>query len=136
MQPAGLEQRRHRRDRIEFGRGRKIQARRIAPGPAHQIVHAEIGDIDQHQAGEDFAGAETAPCRSRGSARRARRRARRESASPAAPKCPTSVPLVSHREPAAAHRADDELALGADVPDIGDVAERQDRPRSSPAASP
>ena len=31
----------------------------------------------------------------------------------------------AHRKPAAAHRADDELAFGADIPDIGDVAERE-----------
>ena len=29
----------------------------IARGRAHHIVHAEIGDINQHQAGENFAGA-------------------------------------------------------------------------------
>ncbi len=53
-----LGQDRDRRDRIEFGGGREIEAVGIAPGPAHQIVEAEIGDIDQHQARENLARAE------------------------------------------------------------------------------
>src|SRR5262245_40361798 len=38
MQAAALHQGRHRGDRVELGGGREIEALRIAPGPAHQIV--------------------------------------------------------------------------------------------------
>ena len=58
MQPAALDQGRHRGDGVEFGGGREVEALRIAPRPAHQIVEQQLGDIDQHQAGQDLARAE------------------------------------------------------------------------------
>src|SRR5271168_4376130 len=58
MQPGALDQDRHRCDRIEFRRSREIEAVGIAPWTAHEIVEEEFGDIDEHQAGEDLAGAE------------------------------------------------------------------------------
>ena len=56
-----VDQGRHGGDRIELCGGREVEAVRIAPGSAHQIVEHEIGDIDQHQAGQDLARAETHP---------------------------------------------------------------------------
>src|SRR5699024_12780532 len=53
MQPSALDQQRHGRDRIELGGGREIEAGRITPRAANEIIEQEIGDIDQHQAGED-----------------------------------------------------------------------------------
>src|SRR5262244_166989 len=58
MQAAAFDQGRDGRDWIEFRGGREVEAVRIAPGATHQIVHEQIGDIDQHQAGEDLARAE------------------------------------------------------------------------------
>src|SRR5438477_1022637 len=57
MQPAALNQHRHRRDGIEFGRGREVEAFRIAPWPAGEIVEQQFGDIDQHQRSENLTGA-------------------------------------------------------------------------------
>ena len=102
----------------------KVQALRIAPGAADQIVHAEIGDIDQHQAGEDFAGAEAHPADRRnqpvqGAAECAQDQHDRQHPMP-------DIGAVStHGEPAAAHGADHKLPLGADIPDIGDVTQRE-----------
>ncbi len=124
VQPPAFDQGRHRRDRIEFGGGGEIHAVRIAPRPAHQIVHAEIGDIDQHQTGEDFAGAETHPANRRD--QRVERAADRAQEQHGRQHPMAGVGAVgAHGEPAAADGADDELALGADIPDIGDVTERQ-----------
>ena len=124
MQAAALDQDRHRRDGIERGRGREIEALRIAPRPAHQIVEQQVGDIDQHQAGEDFAGAEAHLAQRRDqrierAAERAEHQHRRQH-----PGAGIGA-MGDDREPAAAHRADDELAFGADIPDIGEIAERQ-----------
>src|SRR5579885_1237928 len=45
------EELRHRRGGIEIDRLREIVAVRIAPRAAHEIVEAELRDIDEHQAG-------------------------------------------------------------------------------------
>ena len=124
VQPPAFDQGRHRRDGIEFRRGREIHALGIAPRSAHQIVHAEIGDIDQHQAGEDLAGAETHPADRRNE--RVERAAERAQEQHGRQHPMAGVGAIgAHGKPAAADRADDELPLGADVPDIGDVTERK-----------
>jgi cytochrome c len=60
MQPAALDQNWHRGDGVELRGGRKVEPGRIAPWTAHQIVKKEIGDINQHQTGQDLAGAANA----------------------------------------------------------------------------
>ena len=135
MQAAALDQHRHGRDRIEFGRGRKVEPCRIAPRPAHQIVEQQVGDIDQHQAGQDFAGAEPDLADRRDQRVERARRPRRAAASPAAPssrrRCRGSSPRASCRRRRrsgtglrrrCSRRWRDSTATG--------------RSRSSPAASP
>ena len=125
MHTAGpLEQRADARRRIEGRRGGKVHSLRIAPRTAHHVVEAEIGDIDQHQAGEDFAGAEIhAADRRDKTVERAAERAEHEHG--------RQHPMAdigavgAHGKPTSAHCAGDELAFGADVPDVGDVAERE-----------
>ena len=113
----------------------KLKPLRIAPRPAHQIVEQQLGDIDQHQAGEDFARAEAHLDRSPGSAHRARRRARRAPASPAAPRsrrrCPGSSPRASRRTP---RRSGTGPRRRCSRHWRGSRA--TGRPRSAPAASP
>src|SRR5436190_4523566 len=124
MQPATLDQHRYGGDRIELGRGREVEAFRVAPRTTYEIIEQEIGDIDQHQAGEDFAGAEPdlADRRYQGverAADRSQQHHRRQY------KRAGVGALRLDRKPASGNGTDQELSFGADVPGVGEVAERQ-----------
>jgi hypothetical protein len=58
VKAAAFDQGWHDRHRVELRGGRKVVPMRIAPWPAHQIIEQEVGHVDQHQAGENFACAE------------------------------------------------------------------------------
>ncbi len=76
VQAAALDQNRHGGDRIELGSGRKVEAGRIAPRTAHEIIEKKVRDIDQHQTGQNLTGAEPDPADRRDQRiQRARRRA-------------------------------------------------------------
>ena len=124
MQPAALDQHRHGGDRIELGRGREVEAFRVAPRTAHQVIEQEIGDIDQHQAGEDFAGAEPhlADRRYQGvqrAADRSQQHHRRQY-----PRAGVGA-LRLHRKPGSGDGTDQELSFSADVPGVSEIAERE-----------
>lgn len=124
VEAAAVDQHRHGRDRIELGRGRKVETLGIAPRTAHEIIEKQVGDIDQHQAGQDFAGAELDP------ADRRDQRIERAGHGAQQQHCrqdpDAGIGAVGlHREPASGHRADQELAFGADVPGVGEIAQRQ-----------
>ena len=123
MQPACFDQQRHGGNRIELGRGREVEALRVAPGPAHEIIEKEVGDIDQHQAGQDFAGAEL-DLADRGDQRVERAGGGRKHEHRRQDPDAGIGALRLHRDPASRHGPDQELALGADVPGIGEIAQR------------
>ena len=112
---------------------REVEALRVAPGPAREVVEDELRDVDEHQARQDLADAEARLQEGRDEAVERAAGDRRAASSPAAPSIPASVPWVREREPAAEHRADHELALRADVPEIGaeavGEADRDERER-------
>ena len=58
MHPAFGEERRQGRRRIEGDGLGEIHPLGVAPRSARQIVERELGDVDQHQAGQDLAHAE------------------------------------------------------------------------------
>ncbi len=125
VQPArAFEKGANARCRIELGGSREVQAVRIAPWATHHIVQAKIGDVDQHEAGENFARAEI-------DATQCRYESVESPADRAKDEHPDQHPMAdigavgADRKPASAHRANQELPLGADVPDVGDVAKRQ-----------
>src|SRR6516225_2038426 len=124
MKPAALDENRNRRNRIEIRRGRKIVSLRIAPGTANQIVKKKIGDINQHQAGKNFARTEL-HLADRGDERIERASQRAEHEHGGQHPVPGVGAVGLDREPASRHRADEELSLGADVPDIGEITERE-----------
>ena len=96
---------------------------RIAPWAAHQPVKEQLGDVDQHQADEDFVGVEAGfqECRNAGKQSTAdsphnqhqRQNKRR-------------LPLRhENRQHGAADRPHSKLTLGADIPVVGAIADRQ-----------
>ena len=97
---------------------REVEALRIAPGPAHQIIEDELRDIDQHEAGQDLVDAEPG-------LQEGRDQAVERAADDAEQQHERQHPEAGIRavglegEPAAEHGADHVLALGADVPEIG-----------------
>ena len=84
-----------------------------------------LGDVDQHQADQDLVGVEAVAQQRDDRRPRPCRRARRRPA-PAATiqraACPWSACIAT---PLGGDRADDELAFGADVPDVGAKADRE-----------
>ena len=124
MQTATFDQNRHGRDRIELGGGREVEARRVAPWPTHEIIEQEVGDIDQHQAGEDFAGAEPnlAYRRYQGIERACDGTEQQHRGQH--PKARVGA-LRLHREPATGDGPDQELSFGPDIPGVGEITQRQ-----------
>src|ERR1700730_3873062 len=124
MEPAALDQNRNRRDRVEGRGGREIVSLWVAPGTANEIIQKQIGDVDQHQAGENFARAELrlADRRDEGIERAAQSAEHEHRRQHPLPGVGT---IRLDREPTARDSANQELPLGSDVPDIGEVAERQ-----------
>jgi hypothetical protein len=123
VQPAAFDQCRYGRDRIELSGSRKIVAVRIAPRAAHQVIEQIVGDVNQHQADQDFARPEAHFAERRDQCiERTRQRAEHQHR--------RQHPMAGigslrrYREIAAANCADHELAFGADVPHIGEIAER------------
>jgi hypothetical protein len=124
MEAAAFDQHRHGGDRIEFRGGREIESSRIAPGTAHHVVEEKIRHIHQHQAGENLAGAEPdfadrrdqrVKCTGRGTEQQHRGKY----------PGPGVGAVRFHRQPTAGDGADQELSFGADVPDVGKIAQRQ-----------
>ncbi len=124
METAAFNQNRHGCDRIELRGGREIEPGRIAPGTAHEIVEKKVRHIHQHQAGKNLAGAkpDLADRRYQG-IERPRRRAEQQHRG----HHPMSGvgALRFHGEPAAGDGADQKLSFGSDVPDVGEITERQ-----------
>ncbi len=109
------------------GRGlREIMAVRILPRAADQVVQHLQRDIDQHEAGKHFGDPEARfqerrDRRPEHAAQNARRDYERDDPEP------FSIGQ-GEGDARAGERADDVLALGADVPDLGLIAERKAEP--------
>ena len=102
---------------------REVMARRIAPGAAHQPIEQQLHDIDQHEAGQNLIGAEAVleEGRNRGPGHAARHTQRQHD-----DEGERRLPFrKEHRDCAADDGAGGELALGPDVPDIGQIGDRQ-----------
>jgi hypothetical protein len=104
-------------------RFRKVHAGRIAPGAADQPVEKQLGDIDQHQAGQNLVGVEMRLEQRRdggehGAADGAHDQHQRQHQ--------RRVPVVEHdRQDRTCDCAHGELAFGADVPVVGAIADRE-----------
>ena len=105
---------------------REIISLGVAPRPTHQPVEQQLRHIDQHQTGQDFIGPE-AVLQSRWNSREHR---------------PAETTKHQHhnqrqrrlpggeidRDRRTEQRPDRQLSLGADIPNIGGIANRQPRP--------
>ena len=119
------EDRRHRA--VGKHRGlRKAETLRIPPGTGDEIDQQVLRDIGQHQAGQDFVDVELAPEEGHdGRRRRAANHPRQQGS-----RIEQRARQIGkrQRETAGEDRADGELALRADVPDRGPIAQRESPP--------
>ena len=106
---------------VKHLRLREVESLRILPRAVHQPRHAELRDVDQHQRHEDLVGVELGP-QERGNGR-PQRPADRTGHDHHRQQERVRAAREVERDAAAGDRADDVLAFGSDVPDVGAKAD-------------
>ena len=104
----------------------KVITFRIFPGAEHEIAQQKFGDVDQHQADEDFVGTEPIPQeRNNTGPEHAAKNAAKEDGNNNPAAHPGKVIPRLQGNPPAAERTQDKLSLGSDIPDVGPIADRE-----------
>jgi hypothetical protein len=101
----------------------KIEPTGVTPWAAHQIIQNEQRDVGQHQRREDFVGAKLHLQEGRNTA--IERATDHSEDQHCRQRCPTGPFWKQDRGNGTENRAHGELPLGADVPDVGAVTDRQ-----------